>query len=64
MAGGVCALREPPRQAEEDLDLAEIGVQLRGLRTASQKRRYRGAPGSNITQAKARDESFDDGGGI
>ncbi len=38
------ALREPPRQAEEDLDLADIVVQLRGLRTASQKRRYRGAP--------------------
>ncbi len=38
------ALREPPRRVEEDLDLADIVVQLRGLRTASQKRRYRGAP--------------------
>ena len=37
-------LREPPRQTEEDLDLADIVVRLRGLTTASQKRRYRGAP--------------------
>lgn len=35
---------KPGRRAEEDLDLADIVVQLRGLRTASQKRRYRGAP--------------------
>jgi len=40
----VSVLREPPRQAEEDLDLADIVVRLRGLTTASQKRRYRGAP--------------------
>ena len=39
-------LREPPRQTEEDLDLADIVVRLRGLTTASQKRRYRGAPPS------------------
>ena len=42
--GSVSALREPPRRAVEDLDLAAIVVQLRGLRTASQQRRYRGAP--------------------
>ena len=39
-------LREPPRQTEEDLGLADIVVRLRGLTTASQKRRYRGAPPS------------------
>jgi serine O-acetyltransferase len=39
----VTALRESRREPEE-LDLADIVVQLRGLRTAAQKRRYRGAP--------------------
>ena len=38
------ALREIRREAHDDLGLADIVVQLRGLRTASQKRRYRGAP--------------------
>lgn len=38
------ALRETRREAHDDLGLADIVVQLRGLRTASQKRRYRGAP--------------------
>jgi serine O-acetyltransferase len=40
----VSALHEPTRGEEEDLDLTHIVVQLCGLRTASQKRRYRGAP--------------------
>jgi serine O-acetyltransferase len=40
----VTALREIRREAHDDLGLADIVVQLRGLRTASQKRRYRGAP--------------------
>jgi serine O-acetyltransferase len=38
------ALRETRREAHEDLDLADVAVELRALRTASQKRRYRGAP--------------------
>ena len=38
------ALHEPPRQAEENPDLADIVLELRGHRAASQKRRYRGPP--------------------
>ena len=38
------ALHEPRRDAPDNLDLADVAVQLRALRTASQKRRYRGPP--------------------
>jgi serine O-acetyltransferase len=38
------AVREPRREARHDLEFVDIVAQLRGLRTASQKRRYRGAP--------------------
>jgi serine O-acetyltransferase len=40
----VTALRETRREAHDDPDLANVAVQLRALRTVSQKRRYRGAP--------------------
>jgi serine O-acetyltransferase len=40
----VTALREIRREAHDDVGLADIVVQLRTLRTASQKRRYRGPP--------------------
>jgi serine O-acetyltransferase len=42
----VTALREPRGEAQDDPDLADVAVQLRVLRTASQKRRYRGPPPS------------------
>jgi serine O-acetyltransferase len=42
--GRVTTLRETLREADDNLGLADIVTQLRGLRTASQKRRYRGAP--------------------
>jgi serine O-acetyltransferase len=38
------AVREPRVEAKDDLDLIDVAVRLRGLRTASQQRRYRGAP--------------------
>jgi serine O-acetyltransferase len=38
------AVREPRREARHDLEFVDIVAQLRGLRIASQKRRYRGAP--------------------
>jgi serine O-acetyltransferase len=38
------ALRETRRESDSDLDLVGVAAQLRALRTASQKRRYRGAP--------------------
>lgn len=38
------AVRGLRSKADGDLDLVNIAVRLRGLRTASQKRRYRGAP--------------------
>ena len=38
------ALREQRPESGGDLDLVDIAVQLYGLRTASQKKRYRGAP--------------------
>ena len=38
------ALREPCPEPDGDLDLIAIAAELRGLRSASQKRRYRGAP--------------------
>ena len=41
---GVTAARGLRSKADGDLDLVNIAVRLRGLRTASQKRRYRGAP--------------------
>jgi serine O-acetyltransferase len=40
----VTALREQPSEADGDMDVVDIAAQLRSLRTASQKRRYRGAP--------------------
>ena len=41
---GMNALREPRPEAHGDLDLVAIAAELRSLRSASQKRRYRSAP--------------------
>ena len=41
---GMTALREPRPEARGDLDLVAIAAELRSLRSASQKRRYRSAP--------------------
>src|SRR5271157_1651860 len=38
------ALREPRPESDDNLDLVAITAELRSLRTAAQKRRYRGAP--------------------
>ena len=38
------ALRESPRKPDDQLDLIAVVAELRALRTASQTRRYRGAP--------------------
>ncbi len=38
------AVREPRPEADGDLDLVAIAAELRSLRSASQKRRYRSAP--------------------
>ncbi len=38
------ALRESRRSPEDDVDLVAVVAELRALRTASQTRRYRGAP--------------------
>jgi serine O-acetyltransferase len=40
----VSALREPRPEPDGDPDLIAIAAELRGLRSASQQRRYRGAP--------------------
>jgi hypothetical protein len=68
----VSALREPRRQADHDLGLLALSAN----RYSEASRRNPGLvhgnagltrdapPGGNITQAQARNESFDDCGGI